>query len=151
MTRFTRFGSIALAVLALSAVAIVAKERPHAFRGEGELNLTTFQFTGKGFATHLGPYSEEGAITSILPLPGGQPWEFIIGGWTTLTAADGDELDESFSGYLNFATGEVTATITFEPTGTGRFANATGTTQARLQLDTNTGSFQVRGSGTIDF
>jgi hypothetical protein len=151
MTRFTRFGSLALTVVALSIAAVVAKERPHSFKGSGQLNLATLQFSAKGNATHLGAYEEEGAITSMEPLPGGQPFEFLISGWATLTSADSDELDETFSGYLNFATGEVSATITYTPTGTGRFADATGTATIQLQLDTGTGSFQYRGGGTIDF
>jgi len=150
MTRLTRFGPLALTVLVLSTAAVVAKERPHKFRGTGQLNLATLQFTSNGNATHLGEFAEEGAITSMVPLLGGEPGEFLISGWAILTGDEGHELHETFSGQLNLMTGVARATITYVPQGTGRFANATGTATLELQLAPD-GSFTYSGKGTIDF
>jgi hypothetical protein len=151
MFRLTRSGSLALTVLALSTAVIVAKERPHKFRGAGQLNFATLQVVGSGIATHLGDYRERAAITVFVPLPGGQPWEFFISGWSIFTGDEGDELHETFSGVLNMATGAATATVTYVPEGTGRFANATGTATLQLQMDLSNGTFRYTGEGVIDY
>lgn len=151
MKRFTQFGSLALTVAALCTAAVVAKERPHSFRGSGVLNLANLQFTSSGIATHLGAFKEEGAITSMVPDAEGQPGDFLISGWAILTAADGDELHETFDGRLNLATGVARAIVTYGPCDTGRFANASGTATLSLQLDLATGSFRYRGNGVLDY
>lgn len=77
-----------------------------------------------------------------------------IANTTTYRAANGDELDQSFSGMalINVVTGDVqyTGTETFHG-GTGRFADASGTSQlaGTASIFTNVGFFTTKG--TIDY
>jgi hypothetical protein len=128
----------------------MAKELPHFFHGKGQLNLANLEFTSTGNATYLGKFTEVGTITSMVEIPG-QPGEFLISGWAHLTATLGDVLHETFEGQLNLATGVASATITYVPGGSGRFANASGTATLQLQLDLSNGSFRYRGQGVLDF
>jgi hypothetical protein len=147
MMRFTQFSPLVLATLLLASGAAPAKERPHSFRGSGQ--LTGFDFVSNGIATHLGAFSEEGSITSAIPT--GEPGEFLITAWAIHTAADGDELHEVVTGRLNFLTGAASGTVTYVG-GTGRFAYATGTATLQLQLAPDgSGKFDYSGKGTIDF
>src|SRR5205823_11141826 len=131
-------------VLVLSTAALVAKERPHAFRGAGHFTSQT-DFVSKGIATHLGQFTEVGSITDIQP--SGEPGVFLITAWAIHTAADGAELHETISGQLNFLTGAGSATVTYVG-GTGRFVDASGTAALELQLAPN-GSFSYTGIGTL--
>ena len=147
MTRFTRFGSLAVTVLVLSTAALLAKERPHSFKGAGQFLPNQTDFISSGTATHLGKFTEEGSITDIQP--GGEPGVFLITAWAIQTAADGDELHEIISGQLNFLTGAGSATVTYVG-GTGRFENASGSASLQIQLGPD-GTFTYRGAGVIDF
>jgi hypothetical protein len=147
MFRLTRFGSLTLAVLVLATAAVVAKERPHIFKGSGQFAPNQIDFTASGVATHLGKFTEIGGLTSIEP--GNEPGVFLITASSTQTAADGDELREEISGELNFVTGVGTATVIYAG-GSGRFLNATGTAILHIQLGAG-GAFTFHGEGVIDF
>jgi hypothetical protein len=147
MSRLTRFGSLALTLFVLSTAALMAKERPHKFRGEGQFAANQIDFTGSGVATHLGKFTEVGNITSIVP--GGEPGVFLVTAESTFTTDEGEELHERIDGQLNFLTGVGTATITYDG-GSGRFVNATGTATLQLQLAPD-GSFTYKGEGAIDY
>jgi len=147
MFRSTRKTSLTLAVLVLSTAAVVAKERPHSFKGSGQFAANQVDFANIGTSTHLGKFTEPGSITSLVP--GGGPGVFLVTASSTLTAANGDELFEEISGELNFLTGVGTATVTYTG-GTGRFVGATGSADLHLQLGAG-GSFTFRGDGVIDY
>jgi hypothetical protein len=123
-----------------------AEERAYQSRSTALLNLATGDFVAAGNATHLGKYTEIGSVS----ISGDDPTALHAEGSATLTAANGDELDVSFTGTLNFLTGTITATLTFDGAPTGRFQDATGsgTLVAQFQPD---GTIAVVVEGTIDY
>jgi len=115
--------------LVLLAAPLQAEERHHAALGTGQFDNDT-DFVSEGIATHLGPFDEVGSVqfgdTS-------DPTAIPITGWAIHTAANGDQLFETFSGTLSGLAGAGTATMTYVG-GTGRFADASGTADFSLQL-----------------
>jgi hypothetical protein len=100
--------------------------------------------TGTGKATHLGRYSMTSPHFS----------HFLTGlaeGEQLFTAANGDRLTASFSGYFTpnpagFLTADLEATITG---GTGRFAGATGSYTFSIAFDPATFESVATIDGTI--
>jgi hypothetical protein len=64
--------------------------------------------------------------------------------------ANGDELLVDFTGTLNFFTGTITATLTFDGTAAGRFQDATGSASLVAQFQPD-GTIAVVVEGTIDY
>ena len=87
MFRLTRLSLLALTIVDLSTAALMAKERPHSFRGNGQFAANQIDFTSSGVATHLGKFTEVGNITGIQPT--GEPGVFLVTAESTFTAADG--------------------------------------------------------------
>ena len=138
--------TLLLATLAVLATATPARaaERPHASSGTAQFTATGFVGTGR--ALHLGTYTEEGTIQLF---PTSDPTVFDASATAIYTAANGDELHATFTGQLNFATGVITATVTYVG-GTGRFAGATGSATLSGQL-LQDGTLAVSVIGTIDY
>jgi hypothetical protein len=145
MTRFARFGSLALGALLLAASAAPAEARPLAGRGTGQF-VSPNDFVNVGEGTHLGRFHEVGSVEFEAT---GDPTVLSIEGSSVLTGANGEQLYTSFSGELDLLTGKVTASITYVG-GTGRFADVNGTAELSGQLVDN-GSFHVVVKGSLDF
>jgi hypothetical protein len=148
MTRFSSLHPVVAVLVAASVLTVTtrasAAERPHVSRGTAQFTPTGF--VGTGYATHLGQYTEVGAITFGDPTG---PTTVAITAWSTYTAASGDELHARFSGELNVVTGAITATVTYVG-GTGRFDGASGSAALSGQLLPD-GTIAVSVVGTIDY
>lgn len=137
---------VLVAVVGLSLAATArAEPRPHKWQGTGQF-ISANDYVAKGQATHLGQFREAGSVQFS---PTGNPAVLQVVGRAIHTAANGDELHEVFTGWLNLQTGAASASVVFRG-GTGRFANArgTGTLSARVLPD---GSLEFAGIGTIDY
>jgi hypothetical protein len=136
-----------LALVSILAVGTPARagERPHVSRGTGQFVSST-DFVGSGFATHLGHYDEAGRVQFS---PTADPTVLHLEAESTYTAANGDELHAVFTGQLNGVTGKITATVTYVG-GTGRFADASGTASLSGQLLPG-GAIEVTVNGAIDY
>ena len=145
MSRFARFGSLAVAALLLATAVAPAQDRPHKLRGTGHFTSPT-DFVTRGIATHLGVFNETG---SAVLTPTADPTVLQVDGSSILTAVNGDLVFEVISGQLNALTGVATGTITYVG-GTGRFANASGTESLTIQFLPD-GSFKYKGKGTINY
>lgn len=122
-----------------------AEERAYHSRSTALLS-PTLDFVAAGNATHLGNYTEMGSLS----ISGNDPTALHVEGSATLTAANGDELDVSFTGQLNFVTGAITATLTFDGAADGRFQDATGSGSLVAQFQPD-GTITVVVEGTIDY
>src|SRR5262249_35014949 len=96
--------------------------------------------TAYGIATHLGKFTLHDTSTVVgMEIIDGDVILHIAGlqanqQGADLEAANGDHLYASFTGTVNLTTGQ--ATVNFEWTGgTGRFADATGTTVWHISLN----------------
>lgn len=149
MNRFFSRYPIGVVLVAVSLMAIPprvsAADRPHKSGGTAQFVSAT-EFVGSGEATHLGRYSETG---SVLFSPTADPTVLHIDALATYTAANGDQLSAIITGTLNGVTGVITATVTYVG-GTGRFANATGSSSLAGQL-LDGGAISVAVEGTIDY
>jgi hypothetical protein len=108
--------------------------------------LLLTEITGEGNATHLGKFS---AVQRHCLNP--QNFTFD-NGWLEYTAANGDKLYGSYSGFLSPTPDPIILEITgaFELTGgTGRFANAAGEGNASGWIDVTTGNFVLALDGDI--
>jgi hypothetical protein len=148
MNRFSQLRSV---VVLLVVVGILippagasAGERPH-FSG-GTAQFTPTGFEGTGHATHLGEYTEVGAVEF---LEATDPTAIPLEGQSIYTAANGDELWAVFSGHLNGLTLEIDATLTYVG-GTGRFADASGSAALVGQIQPD-GTIAASVEGTIDY
>lgn len=144
VTRCLTVASVALATLALadSSSAVVRR-----YSASGGAQFTSpNDFVGEGTATHLGRYSEIGNVTFT---PTSNPTVLAVDGWVAYTASDGDVLRATVAGELDALTGAVTATVTYVSGGSGRFADAGGSSTLVGQV--NGGSISVSVSGNIDF
>jgi len=101
--------------------------------------------------THLGKATGVATQTNTVVAQNGPVIVELIANTTTYTAANGDVLNQSFEGMalVNVATGDVQymGTETFQG-GTGRFADASGTSQltGTASLLTGTGFYTVNGT-----
>jgi hypothetical protein len=97
----------------------------------GDLGIgTTIEASASGQATHLGAFTLHDTSTVV----GADGAIRYIEGGADLEMKNGDHLCASFTGTVDLAT--FTATVTFEWTGgTGRFADATGTTVWHISLN----------------
>ncbi len=105
----------------------------------------TISASASGTATHLGAFT----LHDTSRIVGAEGAVIYIEGEADLEAADGDHLYASFTGTVSFAT--LAATVTFEWTGgTGRFADATGTTVWHLSLNPDL-TYTAVADGEIDY
>jgi hypothetical protein len=150
MNRFSLLCPVAVLLVAAGIVTLPdrasAEERAYRSRSTALLNLATGDFVAAGNATHLGKYTESGSIS----ISGGDLTALHVEGSATLTAANDDELHLDFTGTLNFLTGTITATITFDGAITGRFKDATGSASLVAQFQPD-GTITVVVEGTIDY
>lgn len=99
---------------------------------------------GTGTATHLGHFTLHREAT-VNPSEGK-----IEDGQVTLTAANGDQLNATFNGTLDPATGK--AVLSYEwKGGTGRFANASGATTWLAELNQAEGTYDLVADGVIKY
>jgi hypothetical protein len=146
-----RFYSLCQVVMLVTAGLLTgptrasADDRPYKLRGTAHFVSPT-DFVGSGRATHLGRYKEAGSAQFS---PTEDPTVLQVGGWTVLTAANGDQLYETITGQLDLLTGVITATVTYEG-GTGRFADAGGSAALSAQMLPD-GTIRVSVAGTIDY
>jgi len=139
---------IILTLLALTLGRIStarAESRPYRYRETGQF-VSANDLVSTGEATHVGHFHGMGSVQFEAT---DDPAVLRFKGGSILTAANGDELHEAISGWLNLQTGEGTATVIFIG-GTGRFAHASGMATALAQLSPG-GTFEVAGEGTIDY
>ena len=129
-----------------STACVTAEDRPLFARSTAVLNLATGEFVATGNGTHLGNYTESGNVV----ISGDDPTALHVEGSATLTAANNDELCLDFTGQLNFFTGAITATITFDGATMGRFQDATGSASLVAQFQPD-GTISVVVVGTIDY
>lgn len=107
---------------------------------------TTITASASGQATHLGAFTLHDTST-VVAAEGAIRY---IEGEAHLEAANGDLLCASFTGTVDLAT--FTATVTFEWTGgTGRFADATGTTVWQVTLNPADLSYTAVADGVINY
>jgi hypothetical protein len=136
--------------LTLAVTAIAASAVPIKLTGTSVVNGDPFagaSFTTTGTGTHLGAFTGTGTVLFTF-----QPSGLVLGeGTVTFVAANGDQLETEFSGFLDPATGAATVTFVILG-GTGRFADAEG--QFIADVATIPGpqpTFTFNADGTITF
>lgn len=141
------FPLLALLLTALgSSGRAVAQDRPHHATGVAQFAANQSDFTGSGYATHLGNYSEVGSVSFA---PTGTPGVFAVTGFNYYIAANGDRLDAALAGTVDMTTGAIDATATYIG-GTGRFVAATGASVLTGQLLPG-GAVTITANGIIRF
>jgi len=150
MNLFHSFRPLVVLLLAVGSVifsaSASAEERAYQSRSTALLNFETLEFVATGNATHLGKYTEVGSLL----ISGDDPTALDVEGSATLTAANDDELRVNFTGTLNFLTGTIVATITFDGAAADRFQDATGSGSLVAQFQAD-GTIAVVVDGTIDY
>ena len=150
----SRFGRSlkALTLIAVMSLTVLAGPRPFHLVEHGRITATPRDQSGTvldvvangtGTATHLGAITvERTAVLTATSTPG----VFDFNGEATLTAASGEQLTTTITGTFNANIGH--ADLIYEWTGgTGRFANATGTTF--WSVDVANGEYDVVANGQI--
>ena len=140
-------------IAAQSAGSANAQTRPFHLEESGSavINGLTINASASGTATHLGAFTltDTSTIVGIDPTAEGVILHVAFGR-ADLEAANGDHLYASFSGSVNFTTGE--GTLNFEWTGgTGRFADATGTTLWHIDVNRADLTYTVVADGVIRY
>jgi hypothetical protein len=159
---------LALVVLGLFSTAGIAHaapggtDRPFKASGSGPITVSPPQFSGTFHGTHTGGGTYSGTFVSGFPPPcgvGSAP----ITDFLTLTAANGDTINQTWSGTVCQSGGAFPANPTFHSIqaytvtgGTGRFSTATGTGSVIGDADFpngvfNPGTFSFTENGTISF
>ena len=93
----------------------------------------TANFTGTSQMLHMGRSSQAGTLSLGAPTPNGLPGN----GTVTITAANGDTVTFTYTGFLNPYTGEGSGPLKIVG-GTGRFAGATGVGSFYAVIDLTT-------------
>lgn len=135
---------VATALLSFSSFAS-AQTVPHIASGSAQF-VSQNDFVGTGHATHLGHYTEVGNVSFA---PTSNPAVLAVNGSAIYTAANGAELHAVLSGELNTQTGAITAIVTYVG-GTGRFADATGSSSLSGQM-LGGGAVRVAVVGNINY
>ena len=128
------------------AAGASGEDRTYHSRSTAVLNLETGNFVAAGNGTHLGSYTEIGNIS----ITGEDPTALDVVGSATLTDKHGNELCVSITGLMNFFTGTIIGTLTFEGAPSGRFKDATGSASLVAQVQPD-GTIAVIVEGTIDY
>lgn len=141
-----------LVLVGISTLTALAVSRPFHLVEHGKVTVTPHDQSGAtldlvadgmGTATHLGFFTTHRVATLT---PTGVAGVFDVLGEATLTAANGEQLQTSFTGTLNAAVGH--ADLIYQWTGgNGRFENATGTTV--WSVDVVNGSYDAVADGEI--
>lgn len=137
---------VAAVVSVIFSARATGEERDYRSHSTAVLNLATGDFVAAGNGTHLGKYTEHGNVL----ISGADPTALDVVGSATLTDKHGNELRVAIAGEMNFLTGTITGTITFEGATTGRFEDATGSASLVAQLQPD-GTIAVVVDGTIDY
>ncbi len=136
-------GFIVLTALAVSRPRPFHLVEQGTFTVDGAGHLVA---NGTGTATHVGHFSLHREAT-VKPM--GTETK-IEDGKVTLTAANGDQLNASFTGTLDPATGK--AVLSYEwKGGTGRFENASGATTWLAELNPAEGTYELVANGVINY
>jgi len=147
MNRYFNVLILTLAVLLLASFPAAAAERPFSLTAAG--TLTDGVINASGRATHLGLFTESGAL-SIVPDPN-DPTRLLASGSVTFTAADGDQLEALIEdGVVDVTTGVATGVFRFVG-GTGRFEGASGFGDLVVTQNLATGAFEGVAVGKIDY
>jgi len=141
------FNVLVLAVLLVGSLPAAAAERPFSLTAAG--TLTDGVINASGRATHLGLFTESGAL-SIVPDPN-DPTRLLASGSVTFTAVDGDQLEALIEdGVVDVTTGVATGVFRFVG-GTGRFEGASGFGDLVVTQNLATGAFEGVAVGKIDY
>ena len=150
----SKFGSNlkALSLIGVLSLTVLGGPRPFHLVEHGKLYVTPRDPSGSvldvvsegsGTATHLGGITVQRTFTLTATAT---PGVFDFNGEATLTAASGELLTSTITGTFNANIGH--ADLIYEWTGgTGRFANATGTTF--WSVDVANGEYDVVANGQI--
>ena len=148
---------VLILTLLLAGITVAAVERPFSARGTGVAafildangNVIGADVTSSGHGTHVGQFTNFGKV-KFTPDPD-NPNIVHPSGEAVLIAADGDKLNIVIdNASMDLTTG--IATGQFRITGgTGRFANATGLTEAVVEQNFVTGGFELTMVGNIDY
>jgi len=138
---------------AVQATTAPAHDRPFHAKDSGNVVIngdlsigTTIEASASGQATHLGAFTLHDTSTVV----GAEGAIRYIEGEADLEMKNGDHLCASFTGTVDLAT--FTATVTFEWSGgTGRFANATGTTVWHINLNPADLTYTAIADGVINY
>jgi len=137
-----------LGLVGLIVLTALAHPRPFHLVEHGAFTNTDGHLVanGTGVATHLGHFSLHREAT-LKPMGSEVKVE---DGHATLTAANGDHLEASFSGVIDPVTNQ--AVLTYEwKGGTGRFHNASGPTVWQVELNPAHGTYALEACGVINF
>ena len=150
MNLFHLLRTVAVLLVAVGSVTFAAsasgEERDYRSHSTALLNLDTGDFVAGGNGTHLGSYTELGNVT----ITGEDPTALDVVGSATLTDKHGNELCVAITGLMNFFTGTIIGTLTFEGAPAGRFEDATGSASLVAQVQPD-GTIAVIVEGTIDY
>ena len=164
MKRSSKLTVLALtAFFLLGSLPVLAVDRPFALNGKGVATFTVNEsglpvradVTSTSNATHLGLCTTIGVVNYVPANDPEHPGRLLSSGSGTITAANGDTLLIAFSGVLDppppgSATGIDRPVFHFVG-GTGRFANASGTADAVVEVNLATGAFELTMVGRIDY
>jgi hypothetical protein len=147
MNKIINFGIVVLCVLVLAAGQIFGETTPLRGRGAGQITGVTPVSTGveitaigSGNATQLGRFTRSETIL-LNPSTG------MFTGTMTYVAANGDELNCTFSGAFTSQT-TASGVYTFSG-GTGRFADASGQADFNI-LQSDQVNFTFNFAGAIE-
>jgi hypothetical protein len=116
----------------------------------------TISASASGHATHLGAFTLTDSSTIVgMEIIDGEVIVHFAGlrsnlQGADLVAANGDHLYASFTGSVNFTTGEGTLNFEWEG-GTGRFANATGSTVWHVNVNLLDLTYTAVADGDINY
>lgn len=159
MNRFISIKTLMLTLtLLVASMPIAAIERPFSASGQGvgtfiidsNGQIAGAHVVGSGNATHLGLFTNSGDVF-FTPDPN-NPILLRASGQGVITAANGDKLNIVIEegATQNIVTGIGSGKIAFAG-GTGRFANATGSTDFVVQNNLATGAYELTMVGKIDY
>jgi len=140
---------MAFGLIGFQALTVLATPQPFHLVEHGKLTIApdgTVTAIGTAIATRLGRLTVHRTFT-LTPTSEGS--ELEVDGQATLTAANGDRLKASIKGTLDPQTGQALLTYRWKG-GSGRFANATGTTVWQVEVYTDQ-TYDVTAYGLINY
>ena len=151
-----------IAFVLLSSLPVMAIERPFALNGAGVAtfikdeagNVIGADVSSSSNATHLGLCTTVGHVDYTPANDPEHPGRLLSSGTGKITAANGDTLLIEFSGVLDPPEGGPTAIdrpVFRFVGGTGRFAQASGMSNAVVVVNLATGAFEITMVGNLDY
>ena len=140
---------ITLGLVGLAVLTALAVPRPFHLVEHGAVTVDKdghLVADGTGTATHLGRFTLHREAT-LKPM--GSELK-VEDGQATLTAANGDRLEATFTGAINPASGQGVLMYEWKG-GTGRFQNASGPTIWQVELYPDQGTYDVVADGVINY